>query len=100
MSATMDEIKGPIIRCAEKVIGLKPKIHEYSTGKDYSYVNVKYLKHKKYTEKISNMIINDTTDNKWLIFVSVLKDGENILETIGKEKGSRHLHLLIRGYWT
>jgi hypothetical protein len=88
MSATMDEIKGPIIRCAEKGIGLKPKIHEYSTGKDYSYVNVKYLKHKKYTEKISNMILNDATDNKWLIFVSVLKDGESILETIGKEKGS------------
>lgn len=88
MSATMDEIKLPIIRCAEKGFGLKPKIHEYSTGIDYSYVSVKYLKHKKYTEKISNMILNDTTDNKWLIFVSVLDDGESILETIGKEKGS------------
>ena len=88
MSATMDEIKGPIIRCANKGIGLKPKIHEYETGKDYSYVNVNYFKHKKYTGTISNMILNDTTDNKWLIFISDIKDGESILETIGKEKGS------------
>jgi len=88
MSATMDEIKGPIIRCANKGIGLKPKIHEYETGKDYSYVNVNYFKHKKYTEKISNMILNDRTDNKWLVFISDLKDGESILKTIGKEKGS------------
>jgi len=88
MSGTMDEIKPPIIKCVEKGLGVIPKIHEYSTGKDYSYVNVKYFKHNKYTETITNMILNDTTDNKWLIFISDIEDGEKILKVLGNDKCS------------
>ena len=88
MSGTMDEIKQSIISCAEKGIGVRPKIIEYNTGKDYSYVNVNYFKHKKYIETISNLILNDKTDEKWLIFISDIEDGKKIIKNIGESNGS------------
>ncbi|WP_026561110.1 DEAD/DEAH box helicase family protein [Bacillus sp. J37] len=81
ISATMQEIRNPIINCVEKNkkkgFGLDNfDIHEYSTGIDYSYVDVKYFKN---IDVITNLIKNDTSDDKWLIFVSDIEKQANIL---------------------
>lgn len=88
MSATMEEIRKPIITCAEKVLGLKPKIYTYSTGIDYSYIRPKYIEHFNYVEVITNLILNDETENKWLIFIANLDDGNKILKALGNDKCS------------
>ena len=92
MSATMDEIGKPITfhmnSAIDKIMGNKPKIHTYKTGKDYSNVKVKYIEHYNYVEIITNMILNDTSDEKWLIFISDLKDGKKIMDNIGEDKCS------------
>jgi len=88
MSATMDEIRNPIIKCAEKVLGLKPKIYSYSTGIDYSNVKPHYIDHFNYVKIVTNLILNDTTDEKWLIFIANLQDGKKILEKLGDNKCS------------
>lgn len=68
ISATMDEIKG---------LFKKNSIHylEYDSGIDYSYLDVKYFKKH---ETIINLIKNDDSDDKWLIFVKSKKDGSYI----------------------
>jgi len=87
ISATIDEVKEPIIRCAEKGIGIRPKIHEYTTGIDYSYLNPIYFENN-WTD-IINTIKNDQTDEKWLIFITdIKKDGEKILNALGKDNCS------------
>ena len=88
MSATMDEIRKPIAYHINKILGDKSTIHKYETGNDYSNVYVKYLEHYNYKEIITNLIINDKTDEKWLIFVSDLKDGKQIMDDIGEDKCS------------
>ena len=92
MSATMDEIGKPITfhmnSAIDKIMGNKPKIYTYKTGKDYSNVKVKYIEHYNYVEIITNMILNDTSDEKWLIFISDLKDGKKIMDDIGEDKCS------------
>ena len=88
MSATMDEIRKPITYYVDKILGKKPTIHRYETGNDYSNVKVKYLEHFNYKEIITNLILNDKTDEKWLIFISDLKDGKKIVDAIGEDKCS------------
>jgi late competence protein required for DNA uptake (superfamily II DNA/RNA helicase) len=91
ISATMHEIRQPIINCVEKVknsgFGLdQPKIHEYSTGNDYSYVKPKYFKK---IDSVINLIKNDASKDKWLIFISDIKrDGNKLLDELGEEKCS------------
>lgn len=88
ISATMDEIRKPIIACLESI---KKNgfcldnfdLIEYSTGNDYSYVDISYFDN---LHKIVNTIKNDTTKEKWLIFISdINKDGNFILEELGEE---------------
>jgi len=88
MSATMDEVIKPIRYYIDKMIGNKFKLHTYETGKDYSNVNVKYIEHYNYKNIITNLILNDKTNDKWLIFISDLKDGYKIMENIGEDKCS------------
>ena len=86
ISATMQEIKDPIIRCAKKGLGKLPKVHEYSTGIDYRYLHPIYYNND--IASIINTIKNDKTDEKWLMFISDLKDGEKILKELGKNNCS------------
>ncbi|KUO72876.1 MAG: hypothetical protein APF81_26740 [Desulfosporosinus sp. BRH_c37] len=86
ISATMQEIKDPIIRCANRGFGKLPKVREYSTGIDYSYIHPIYYKNDM--TDIINTIKNDKTDEKWLVFISDLKDGEKILKELGKDNSS------------
>lgn len=86
ISATINEVRGPITRCAEKGFGLKPEIHEYTTGIDYSYLNPIYFDNN--WDDIINIIKNDDTDEKWLIFISDLEDGKKILKELGKDNCS------------
>lgn len=88
MSATMDEIRKPIIHYFNKMIGDIGQIHTYKTGKDYSNLNIKYIDHFNYKDIITNLILNDKSDEKWLIFISDLKAGKQIMESIGEDKCS------------
>lgn len=91
ISATMHEIKEPIIRSVDKVknngFGLDtPTVHEYSTGNDYSYVKPKYFNK---IETIINLIKNDSSNEKWLVFISDLnRDGTKLIEELGEDKCS------------
>lgn len=106
ISATMMEIREPIIHCVEsnkeKGFGLDNfDIHEYSTGVDYSYVKPRYF------DKIAtiiNLVKNDKTNDKWLIFVSDLKNqavpimealGEKVCSLIKSGTMSDELNLII-----
>lgn len=81
----MIEIRDPIIRCVEsnkkKGFGLDNfEIHEYSTGIDYNYVKPQYFNK---IETISNLIKNDKSNDKWLIFVSDIKNqAEPIMDAL------------------
>ncbi len=82
ISATMDEIREPINNYTKNILGKKPKIHDYTTGIDYSYIKPSYFKN---LESIITTIKNDTTDDKWLVFVSSIDDAENIRNELGKD---------------
>ncbi|MBZ9635523.1 DEAD/DEAH box helicase family protein [Clostridium sp. FP1] len=82
ISATMEELKYPILHMCEGYLGKQPKLWEYTTGVDYSYVNIKYFTGIK---DIISTIKNDTTDEKWLIFVTKLKDATEIQEEFGED---------------
>lgn len=80
ISATMDYIKTPI----EKIYNnMELNIHDYTTGIDYSYLDVYYF--KKY-EDIINTINNDTSGNKWLVFIGNIKMANAMLEKIEDSK--------------
>lgn len=109
MTATACEIKKPILNYVESIKEkvkkipyvsggyrgeFEPKV--YSSAIDYRYVNAKYFKR---IENIITTIKNDTSDNKWIIFVSKIEDGENIMAELGKDtavfikSGSKHTEL-------
>ncbi len=71
ISGTMEEIEQPVVNSLNSLLGKKPQVHKYNTGTDYRYCNVKYFEE---TETIVNLIRNDKTDEKWLIFVTKLED--------------------------
>jgi hypothetical protein len=81
ISATMDEVEDIIKKQAEKhkTIGFGSysnfEIHDYQTGIDYSYLNVNYFKNIK---DIIQIIKNDKTDEKWIVFVTSKTRGEEI----------------------
>lgn len=90
ISATMYEIREPIINAVNKIkdkgFGLDhAEIHEYSTDNDYSYLIPKYFKK---IDSIINTIKNDTSEEKWLIFITDIKLGNKIIEELGEEKCS------------
>ncbi|WP_226087461.1 DEAD/DEAH box helicase family protein [Mesobacillus sp. S13] len=91
ISATMHEIKEPIIRSVEKIknngFGLDvPTVHEYSTGNDYSYVKPLYFSN---IDSIINLIKNDSSNEKWLVFISdINRDGNKLLEELGEDRCS------------
>lgn len=81
ISATMEEVKAAILRAydinKEKGFGtyVDFKLHEYSTGIDYSYLDIKYFNNIK---NIVQLIKNDTTEDKWLIFVASKGKGKYV----------------------
>lgn len=91
ISATMYEIRNPIVRCVEMAknngFGLNEAIiHEYNTGNDYSYLNPYYFNN---IDTIVNLIKNDTSNDKWLIFISdINRDGNKLLEELGEKNCS------------
>lgn len=80
MSATMDSIDetiNSIFNNNQKGAfgtGIK-EIHTYKTGIDYSYINPYYF-YKD--DSLINRIVNDKTDEKWIIFISDIKNGRNL----------------------
>lgn len=85
ISATMDEVKTSIIKSVEdiKKVGFgsysRCNIHDYDTEIDYSYLDVKYFKKIK---DIIQLIKNDKTDDKWLIFVTSKDKGNAIVDEL------------------
>ena len=80
MSATADNIKPELVNYYKQ---FDVKLKEYTTNEDYSYVETYYF--KKFSD-IATLINNDTSDNKWLIFVSNMTIGINLLGTIADSK--------------
>jgi hypothetical protein len=72
------------------------RLKEYTTGKDYTYINqVKYFKD---IQDIITTIQNDTTDDKWIVFVSKIEDGQAIQEELSEDaifikSGTKHKEL-------
>lgn len=85
ISATMHEIDAVIEAQTEKhkTTGFGSwsdfKVHPYNTGIDYSYLNIKYFKNIK---DIMQIIKNDKTKDKWMIFVTSKTKGEYIEENL------------------
>lgn len=85
MSATMEEIVPPIIININNSnnFGKKPTLYKYETGIDYSYINCKYIDNN--TDTLINLIKNDKTDEKWMIFVSNKAEGNKIKDKLGDD---------------
>ncbi len=88
ISATMEEIEIPIKYKFEHIqsIGRKPTIRKYYTGIDYRYINPIYFKND--LNVIINLIKNDKTDKKWLIFVTSKDNGNKIHDKLGDKISS------------
>lgn len=74
ISATMDEIRGAIVNGV-----YSGEWHNYNTSRDYSYLNPKYF---QYDEDIVQLIKNDCTDDKWIVFVKSKAQGDKITEML------------------
>lgn len=86
ISATMEEVIPVIEANVKRFKFSKPNVRHYTTGIDYSYLNVRYLDNN--LDDIVNMIKNDESDEKWLIFVTQKADAKYISENVGKDKSS------------
>lgn len=75
LSATMDHIR--------ELYSYNDKIIDYSTGIDYSYLNVFYFKNY---EDIIATINNDNSGNKWLFFINNFTLAVELLEKIKDSK--------------
>lgn len=81
LSATIEEVESLIEEYTNMLIlhgelfGVDNLVHKYkySTGRDYSYVNVKYFKD---INDIATLIKN--SDEKWLVFVTSDKNGQEL----------------------
>ncbi len=84
ISATMQEVSNAIDKALQnnnkKVLGRKREIYEYTSNIDYSYLNVKYF--KKLETDIYQLIKNDDTEDKWLIFVTSKEKGQALKEKL------------------
>lgn len=84
MSATMGSLDVAIdkffTKNQEECFGTGIKdIHEYKTGIDYSYIDPYYFKKD---ETIIDRIINDETDEKWIIFITKIQNGKTIMRKL------------------
>lgn len=77
LSGTMEEFF-PIIEH-----NTKGKLHRYTTGKDYSYLNTRYFSDYK---DIIQMVKNDQSNDKWIIFVTSKNRGNKIRAELNKLK--------------
>lgn len=80
ISATMDDVKEYIEenykKLRKKQLGLgNGELLEYSTGTDYSYLDVSYFKDLK---DIATLIRNDDSEEKWIVFVTNIDDGKKL----------------------
>lgn len=82
LSSTMQEIKNKIIDNFNLGNAPASKLRIYNTGRDYSYLNIKYFKK---LGNIVNLIHNDKTDDKWLIFVSSIQKGIEMQKQLGND---------------
>ena len=89
ISATMDEIAKVIekgfmlnLECAFGT-SKNSSIYTYSTDKDYSYLDVKYYKNIK---SIEQLIKNDKSEAKWIIFVSSKSKGKAVEKQLNEYK--------------
>ncbi len=89
ISATMQEITKIIDLSVDKIhetgFGRSKtcKLHEYQTGKDYSYLNTKYFTSVK---DLAIIIKNDVSKDKWLVFVTRKSDAETIAKVLEGHK--------------
>lgn len=89
ISATMDEVERTIDVSVDKIhetgFGTYKncKLFKYDTGIDYSYLNTMYF--EKITD-IALTIKNDTSSDKWLVFVTKKSDAEYINKTLEGKK--------------
>lgn len=86
ISATMEELRDSIELFANENIeqlnywGIgENKVHKYSTGIDYSYLNPKYFNELC---DLVNTIKNDKADDKWLVFVQSFREMDYLLEEL------------------
>lgn len=86
ISATIEEIEQSINKCFNDSVSRcfgslvnKNQIHKYSTGVDYSYLDITYF--KKINDIIST-IKNDESENKWLIFINSISNGTYIIDQL------------------
>lgn len=87
ISATMEEVKPIIKKSYENKtsigFGIQEKLYDYTTGIDYSYLDVRYFNN---IENIALTIKNNRSEEKWLVFVTKIKDAISIKEILGSEK--------------
>lgn len=76
ISATVEEIKNSIV-----ISPRKGKLIEYDTNRDYSYLDTKYFKDLK---DIIQLVKNDKSEDKWLIFVTNKTKGNMLLQELNK----------------
>lgn len=85
ISATLDEVEQTIIKSVEdiKAVGFGSysncQLHTYKTKADYSYLDIKYFKKIK---DIIQLIKNDKSDDRWLIFVTRKDKGNEIKDEL------------------
>ncbi|MGO0904095.1 DEAD/DEAH box helicase [Clostridioides difficile] len=93
MSATIDNLKAHIDNIfktdnqkdTHNLSGVRAKLHykSYRTNRDYSYLDIRYF---KTLDALIQKIQNDNTTDKWIIFVSNLKDAKYLKENLKKIK--------------
>lgn len=81
ISATMQHIRKPIVNYYSNFENCK--IWEYNTGRDYSYCDVFYFKDNK---DIINTINNDTSGDRWLVFINNNEVADEMLSKINGSK--------------
>lgn len=90
ISATMEEIEQPIINNMKRLNSYAIALinhYSYTTGKDYSYLNVKYF--RKDNDLIQTIANNK--DEKWIIFVSSISKGKLYQDELNKKNVSNSL---------
>ncbi len=87
ISATIDEVLPTIeksFKDSDRILwGMDVnQLHKYSTGTDYSYLDVKYFKYEK---DLVSLLSNDKSEDKWLVFVTSSRHGKKIKEDLDEQ---------------
>lgn len=77
ISATMEQLENLIITSQEKLFLVAAPII-YKTGEDYSYINPIAFNNNPKKDIIKNLIINDKSKDKWVLFVTKKQTGEGL----------------------